>query len=160
MTRQVKIALWAGGLLTLSISSILTYQAVRRRQIRKRLETAFANPLSVEAAGGMNKLLVAELFDKRTHQISGKATISRVEARERAKEIWDNYGAYFWSSNDTSAILSAFDKLGHAHDISKMADEFYQSYGEELFTALETAFEDQTAQQNILIGKLMQLPTT
>ena len=80
------------------------------------------------------------------------------EARERAKEVWENYGAYFFTSSDTSAIIGAFDNLGHIHDVSKIAFEFFNSYDEELLTALDYALGEDSSQKNILIDKLLKLP--
>lgn len=157
MNKKLKIAIWAGGILLIGAGIPVTVYGVKRSQIRKRLDEAYNNPSSAEAVGGLDKLVVSGFYDRRLHQNAGKATISKVDARERAKEIWENYGAYFWSSSDTSAILGVFDGLGHLHDVSKIADEFYQAYGEDLQTVIQTAFED-SDQKNILIDKLMRLP--
>ena len=157
MNKKLKIAIWIGSILVIGAGIPITVYGVKRSRIRGRLDEAYNNPSSIDAVGGLDKLVVSGLYDRRLHQNAGKATISRVEARERAKEIWENYGAYFWSSSDTSAILGAFDGLGHRHDVSKIADEFYQTYGEDLETVIETAFAD-SDQKNILIDKLLKLP--
>ena len=156
MKQSIKIALWIGGATLVSVGGILAVNGIRRANIRKCLDAAYSDPASEQAVGGLDKLLVTEVFDKRTFERSGKATISRVEARERAKEVWDNYST--WLSSDTTAIISAFDGLGHAHDVSKIAYEFYQSYDEELLTVLKSALGDNSQQYNILIAKIQKLP--
>lgn len=156
MNSTVKIALWSGGILLASIGGVMAYNGIRRNSIRKCLDEAYSDPSSEKAVGGMDKLLVSEVFNERTFQTSGKATISRVEARERAKIIWDNYSAWF-SSNPT-AIIGAFSGLGHSHDVSKIAYEFSQSYGEELLSVLKTALGDNSSQYTILIAKIQKLP--
>lgn len=156
MKDSIKISLWIGGAALLSIGTLLAVNGMRRSKIRKCLDAAYNDPSSVNAVGGLDKLLVTEVFDKRTFERSGKATISRVEARERAKEVWDNYSA--WFSSDATAIISAFDGLGHSHDVSKIAYEFYQSYNEELLTVLKAALGDNSQQYTILISKIQKLP--
>lgn len=158
MNSKLKIALWIGGILIVGGGIPLTFYAIRRANVRKRLDEVYNNPSSVSAVGGLDKLVVSGIYNKSLHRNSGKATISKVVAREKAAEIWENYGAYFWSSSDRSAIIGAFDGLGHAHDVSKIADEFYQSYNEDLQTVIETAFKD-SEQEYILIDKLMRLPS-
>lgn len=156
MKKEWKIALWVLGGLTVVIGVPTTYFAIRRNGIRKRLEEKFNDPSAEDAVGGLDKLLVTGAFNKTTFQNSGKATISRVVAREKAKEVWDNYSS--WLSSDMMAIIQAFDGLNHLHDVSKIAYEFYQSYGEELLTVLKNALGDDSGQMNILIGKIKQLP--
>ncbi len=156
MNKKLKIAIWAGSIIVIGVGIPITVYGVKRSRIRGRLDEAYNNPSSINAVGGLGKLVVSGIYDSRLHQNAGKATISKVEARERAKEIWENYSTYFWSSSDTSAILGAFDGLGHRHDVSKIADEFYQTYSEALETVIEAVFED-SDQKNIFIDKLLKL---
>lgn len=156
MKNGVVIALIIGGTGIVIGGTYITIRVVRRNGIMERLNKLYEDPSNEDAVGGLDKLLVNEVFDKRTFQRSGKSTITRTEARERAKEIWDNYSA--WFGNDTSAIIEAFDNLGHLHDVSKIAYEFYQSYGEELLTVLEVALGNINSKNSILIGKIEQLP--
>jgi len=158
MKNNTKIAFWIGGALFLAVGGTMTYTGIKKSNIRKRLNEAYNDPSGVESVGGMDKLLVSEIFDKRAFQTYSMATISKVEARERAKEVWENYGAYFFTSSDTSAIIGAFDNLGHIHDVSKIAFEFFNSYDEELLTALDYALGEDSSQKNILIDKLLKLP--
>lgn len=157
MTRNVKIAVIAGSILATGLlAGFVIYPAIMRRLIRKRLDEAYADPHSEAAAGGMDKLLVNESFDVRKFNAStSKATISRLEARERAKQVWDNYS--YWMGSDATAIISAFNGLGHLDDVSKIAYEFQQSYGYELLSILKTALPNK-ADYNLLIGKLSKLP--
>lgn len=148
----IVIAISAGVLI---IGFTIVYPAVVRSQIRKRLDEAYNNPASVDAVGGLNKLLVAEVFNPNTFQTSGKATISRTQARERAKQIWEGYSYVF--SSDTTSIISAFSGLGHIHDVSKIAYEFQQAYQNELLSVIQSALPE-SADYNILIGKINQLP--
>lgn len=156
MNTNVKIALWAGGALLLTIGGVVVVKSIRKSAVRKCLEEAYNDPSNENAVGGLDKLLVKEVFDERTFQSSGKATISRVEARERAKEVWDNYSS--WFSSDSTAIIGAFSGLGHVHDVSKIAYEFKQSYDEELLSVLKNALGDDSSQYSILIGKIQKLP--
>ncbi len=156
MKNGAVIALIIGGSGIVIGGTYLTFRVVRKNGIMERLDEIYKDPSNEDAVGGLDKLLVSEVFDKRTFQRSGKAIITRTGARERAKEIWDNYSKYFES--DTSAIIEAFDNLWHLHDVSKIAYEFYQSYGEELLTVLEVAFGKINSKNSILIGKIEQLP--
>lgn len=158
MKKSTKIVLLSTSVLALGLGGSLTFVTIKKSGIRKRLQKAYDEPSNVNSVGGLNKLLVSEIFDKRAFQSSGKSTISKVEARERAKEIWDNYGAYFFSNSDISAIIGAFDNLGHVADVSKIANEFFNSYNEELLTVLNNALGENSSQKNILIDKLLKLP--
>lgn len=154
MNRKLVIGLSiAGGVLL--IGGVIIYPAAMRAIIRKRLDEAYSNPSGVASVGGLDKLLVTEMFDTLTFERSGKATISRVVAREKAEQIWENYSSWFGS--DSTAIISAFNGLGHAHDVSKIAYEFQQAYDYELLSVLKSALSE-SSQYNILIGKLTQLP--
>lgn len=156
MKTGVKIAIIIGSIGTLgAIGGFVIYPSIMRRNIRKRLNESFADPSAESAVGGLDKLLVKEAFDTRTFEKSGKATISRMEARERSQQVWENYNSWF-GSNETS-IISAFQGLGHLHDVSKISNEFYQSYDNELLQVLKTALASK-GQYNILIGKLKKLP--
>lgn len=124
--------------------------------IRKRLSEAYKNPSSTDAVGGLDKLLVEGVFNKNAYNSSNnKSTISRLEAREKAHQIWDNYSSWF-SSNQT-AILNAFNGLGHVHDVSKIANEFYLLFEEDLLTVLKDALSEKS-QYNILLGMVNKLP--
>lgn len=124
--------------------------------IRKHLNEAYKNPSSTDAVGGLDKLLVEGVFNKNAYNsANNKSTISRLEAREKAQQIWDNYSAWF-SSNQT-AILNAFNGLGHVHDVSKIANEFYLLFEEDLLTVLKDALSEKS-QYNILLGMVNKLP--
>lgn len=151
--KTVIIIVVSTGVLIIGITVV--YPAVMRSQIRKRLDEVYNDPAGINSVGGLNKLLVAEIFNPNTFQQSGKATISRTQARERAKQIWENYSYLF--SSDATAIISAFNGLGHLHDVSKIAYEFQQEYGYELLSVIKSALPN-SADYNILIGKLTQLP--
>ncbi|ASS50148.1 MAG: hypothetical protein A3D31_11310 [Candidatus Fluviicola riflensis] len=130
--------------------------AIIKHNIRKRLNEIFNNPDSEDSVGGTDKFLANEAFDiKAFDENYSKATISRLEAREKAKMIWDNY-SYLFGSNQ-SAIVNAFSGLGHVDDVSKIAHEFYESYKEELVGVLDTAMTDK-AKKNLLIKKIGNLP--
>ena len=156
MKTGVKIAIIVGSVGTLTAIAVFgIYPAIMRVGIRKRLEESFADPSAESAVGGLDKLLVKEAFDTRTFETSGKATISRLEARERSLQVWENYNS--WLGSNQTSIISAFQGLGHLHDVSKIAHEFYQSYDNELLQVLKTALSTK-GQYNILIGKLSKLP--
>ena len=156
MKTGVKIAIWVGSIATVGlVGGFVVYPTIMRHNIRKRLDEAYADPSAESAVGGLDKLLVKEAFDTRTFASSGKATISRLEARERSEQVWENYGSWTWS-NET-AIISAFQGLGHLHDVSKIANEFFQSYDNELLQVLKNALTSK-GQYNILLGKLSKLP--
>jgi hypothetical protein len=129
--------------------------AVKKSNIQKRLEENYKNPDSQETAGGMNKLLSSGAFNPTTYQTGGKATITLMEARERAKQVWDNYSS--WFSSDQLAIVNAFNGLGHIQDVSKISHEFEESYEESLLEVLNTAVTDK-AKMNMLIAKINKLP--
>lgn len=156
MEKRLKIAIWTTGILTLGIGGTLTYFGVKRSKIRKCLEEKYADTSGEDAVGGINKLLVSEIFDKRTFLTSSKATITRVEARERAEQVWENYSS--WFSSNSTAIVKAFDGLGHAHDVSKIAFEFHSSYDEDLLSVLKNALDSSSVEYRVLIGKLSKLP--
>lgn len=145
----VSIVLGAGAI------SYFIVMGVKKSNIKNRLDEAYKNPDSQEASGGMNKLLSSGAFNPNTYQISGKATISLLEAREKAKQIWDNYSSWFGS--DQLAIVNAFNGLGHVHDVSKISHEFEESYEENLLEVLNTALTDK-AKTNMLIAKINKLP--
>lgn len=157
MKTGVKITIIVAGIGAIgAVGGFVIYPSIMRSKIRKRLNESFADPSAEGAVGGLDKLLVKEAFDTRTFEKSGKATISRMEARERAEQIWSNYNSWL-GSNETS-IISAFQGLGHLHDVSKISNEFYQSYENELLQVLKTALSSK-GQYNILLGKLSKLPT-
>ena len=156
MKTGVKIAIWAGSITTLGLIGIFgAYPAIKRIGIRKRLDESFSDPSAESAVGGLDKLLVKEAFDTRTFASSGKATISRLEARERSEQVWTNYNS--WLGSNETAIISAFQGLGHLHDVSKISNEFYQSYENEMLEVLKKALSSK-GKYNILIGKLSKLP--
>lgn len=156
MKTGVKIALIVGGVATIGlVGGFVIYPAIKKSGIRKRLEEAFNNPYSEVAAGGLDKFLVNEAFDRHTYQKSGKATLSRIQAREKAKVVWDNYSSWTWSNQ--TAIVGAFNGLGHLHDVSKISYEFYNSYDYDLLDVLKTALSTKS-NYNLLLGKLGKLP--
>ncbi len=156
MNRKTIIALSiTGGVLL--IGGVVVYPAIVRSIIRKQLDEAYNDPSGINSVGGLDKLLVQEIFDTTAFERSGKATISRIVAREKAEQIWENYS--MWLSSDTTAIISAFNGLGHIHDVSKIAYEFQQAYDYELLSVLKEALT-KSAQYNILIGKLSTLSKT
>lgn len=139
-----------GGLL---VTGLILYPVVMRSNIRKRLEEAYKNKDNV--AGGLDKYQVTEAFDTRSYDtLKSKATISLIEARERAAQVWDNYS---WYSTNQTAIVAAFNGLGHIADVSKISHEFQARYNEELLSVLKNTLSD-SAQFNILISKLDKLP--
>jgi len=156
MTNKVKITIILGSVATAGLlGGFVVYPSIKRFYIRKRLSEAYDDPSSVDAVGGMDKLLVTEAFDiRKFDEANNNATISRLEARERAKQVWDNYSAYF--SSNTTAIISAFNNLEHIDDVSKIAHEFYESYDEELLSVLKVALADKS-QYNLFLGKMAKL---
>ena len=130
-------------------------RSVQKSGIQKRLDEAYSSPDSQDASGGMNKLLASGVFNPSTYQKSGKATITLMEARDRAKSIWDAY-SYFFSS-DQMTIVNQFNGLGHQHDVSKIAHEFNESYDEDLLEILKASLTDK-AKLNMLIAKINKLP--
>jgi len=154
MERKVVIIIFvSAGVLI--VGGAIAYPAIVRSGIRKRLDEAYNDPSGMNSVGGFNKLLVSEIFNPNTFKQSGKATISLTEARERAKQVWEGYS--YLLSSDAVAIISAFSGLGHAHDVSKISNEFKSQYGYELLSVLESALPDK-ADYNILLGKISQLP--
>lgn len=151
------IAIVAGVAL---VGGLLIYPPVVRAGMRKRLDEALDNPYSASDVGGLNKLQHAGVFDLRKFQSgTSKHTISRMEARERARMVWDNYGGWMWQNDNETAIISAFNGLSHLDDVSLIAHEFYGLYDEELLTVLEKALDnDDKAQYQLLMGKIMTLP--
>lgn len=139
----------AGGLL---VGGVIIVPAIRRSGVRKRLEAAYKNPNTI--GGGMDKMLMEGVFDmNRFDDGNNNATITRMEAREKAEQIWENYS---WYSTNQPAIVSAFNGLKHVDDVSKIAHEFFQSYDEELLSVLKETLTDK-AQYNILVGKISKL---
>lgn len=139
-----------------SIIGFMTYTTIRKSIIRKHLNEAYKNPSSTDAVGGLDKLLVEGVFDKNAYNAANnKSTISRLEARERAQHIWSNYST--WLASNSTAILGAFSGLGHVHDVSKIASEFYQLYEEDLLSVLKTSLSEKS-QYNILLGMVNKLP--
>lgn len=137
------------------ITGLIIVPAVRKRGIRKRLNEAFNDPSSYKSAGGLDKLLVSEAFDPdRYNSSNSHDTITLVEARERAKTIWDNYS---WFGSNQMAIIGAFSGLGHVDDVSKISHEFTAKYDEDLLEVIKKALEDK-AKYNLLIGKINSLP--
>lgn len=139
-----------------AVGYFVVYPTIKRHNIRKRLDEAYRDPAGYNAAGGMDKMLITEVFnpDKYSAQ-SNKATITLMEARERAEIIWDNYSS--WLSSNQTAIIGAFNGLGHADDVSKISHEFYALYDEDLLQVIKDAVSDK-AQYNLLIGKINKLP--
>lgn len=152
-----KVVIIGLSILALGAVSFLVVRGIQKSGIKKRLEEAFSNPDSQEASGGMNKLLVSGVFNPTTYQKSGKATITLMEARDRAKVVWEAYSYLFGS--DQMTIVNAFNGLGHQHDVSKIAHEFKASYDNELLEVLYSALTDK-AKLNILIAKINKLPNT
>lgn len=136
------------------IIGLIIVPAVRKSGIRKRLDIAFNDPAGYNSAGGLDKLQVTEAFNPNRYSQSGKATITLLEAREKAKIIWDNYS---WYSTNQTAIVGAFNGLGHVDDVSKISHEFTAFYDENLLEILKEALT-QKSQYNLLIGKINKLP--
>ena len=156
MTKKQKIILWSSVAGVIVIIGAFSVRPIQRVFIRRRLNEAYKNPNSVEAAGGLNKLLVTEAFDMNAYDDQNNhSTISLVEAREKAKIIYDNYSS--WLSSNQTAIVNAFSGLGHVDDVSKIAKQFYLTYDEDLLQVLQTALTDK-AKYNLLIGKINSLP--
>lgn len=137
------------------ITGLIIVPAVRKRGIRKRLNEAYNDPAGYNSAGGLDKLLVTEAFDPdRYNSSNSHETITLVEARERAKTVWENYS---WLGSNQSAIIGAFTGLGHVDDVSKISHEFTAQYDEDLLETLKEALSDK-AKYNLLIGKINKLP--
>lgn len=150
-----KVIIIGLSVLAVGVVSYLVVRGVQKSGIQKRLNEAYNNPDSQDASGGMNKLLASGAFNPTTYQKSGKATITLMEAREKAKSIWEAY-SYFFSSEQMT-IVNAFNGLGHQHDVSKIAHEFKESYDEDLLEVLKSALTDK-AKLNMLIAKINKLP--
>lgn len=136
------------------VGGFVVYPIVKRNLIRKRLEVALKDPAARDAIGGLDKLQVDGIFSSSAP--TSKATISRLEARDRAKQVWNNYSA--WLSSDETAIVSAFNGLGHRQDVTKISNEFLGLYTEDLLSVLKNALRDKT-QYNLLLGIISKLPT-
>lgn len=147
------------GLIVIATGAVsyIIVRSIQKSGIVKRLTEAYKNPDSQDASGGMNKLLATGVFNPSTYQKSGKATITLMEARERAKSIWDAYSYLF--SSDQMTIVNQFNGLGHQHDVSKIAHEFLASYNEDLLEVLKASLTDK-AKLNMLIAKINKLPNT
>lgn len=137
-----------GGII---IGACIVVPAIRRHNIRERLDAAYKDPNTI--GGGMDKLILEGVFDPDRYNSSNKATISLVTARQKAKQVWDNYS---WYSTNQAAIVSAFNGLQHIDDVSKIAHEFYQSYDEELLSVLKEVLTDKT-QYNLFVAKISKL---
>lgn len=140
------------------IGGFVIWPQIKKSAIRRRLDEIFNNPNAVQNAGGLDKFLVSqnEVFDPDTfNRPGGKATITRMEARERAQIIWENYSS--WFSSNQAAIVNAFSGLKHVHDVSKISHEFTELYGDDLLTVLKKALTDK-GKFNILIDKINKLP--
>ena len=137
------------------IVGLIIVPSVRKAGIRKRLSEAYNDPSGYESVGGLDKLIVTEAFDlSRYDAQNNHATITLVEAREKAKLIYENYS---WYSANQTAIVNAFSGLGHVDDVSKIAHEYYSLYDEELLNILKEELTDK-AKYNLLIGKINKLP--
>lgn len=131
------------------LGGVVVYPSVKRQLMRKRLEAALKN--QDDSFKNLDKLQLDGFFSVGTS--TSKATISLIEARERAKQVWDNYG---WLSSDQAAIVSAFNGLSHAQDVTKIASQFLTAYDKNLLTVLKSAITDKT-QYNILMSLLSKL---
>lgn len=152
-----KVVVISLSILVVGVISYFVVVGFQKSVIKKLLDEAYNNPDSQEASGGLNKLLVSGVFNPTTYQKSGKATITLMEARDRAKVVWEAYSYLFGS--DQMTIVNAFNGLGHQHDVSKIAHEFKASYDNELLEVLQSALTDK-AKLNILIAKINKLPNT
>lgn len=150
-----KVIIIGLSILAVGTVSYFIVRGVQKAGIQKRLNEAYNDPDNPDATGGLNKLLASGAFNPATYQTSGKATISLMEARERAEKIWKAY-SYFFSS-DQMTIVNQFNGLGHQHDVSKIAHEFSENYDEDLLEVLKTAISDK-AKLNMLIAKINKLP--
>lgn len=134
------------------IGACIVVPAIRRHNIRARLDAAYKDPSTI--GGGMDKLILEGVFDiDRYDSGSNKATISLVTARQKAKQVWDNYS---WYSTNQAAIVSAFNGLQHIDDVSKIAHEFFHSYDEEMLSVLKEVLTDKT-QYNLFVAKISKL---
>ncbi len=157
MTRTGYIVL-GSSLLLFGILSIPVSRAVQRGGIRKRLEEEYEASGGGGRHGGIDDLEMQGAFDTDLYKRSNKATITLVEARERAKQVYDNYdGWWVQGDDDEDAIISAFSGLGHLHDVSKIADQYQQYYGDSLHSIINKALDNES-QKNRLKLKLSALP--
>ncbi|CAG5082266.1 hypothetical protein [Parvicella tangerina] len=159
MTQEAKIHLVIGfsSVAILGLSAALIVPGVKKNKIRGRLDDAYGDPYNSGAVGGIESLQASSAFDPNRHLSSGKATISRLTAIDRAKKVWDNYGSWYSSDNE-AAIVNAFDGLGHYDDLSKIAYYFEQEYSTDLYTVLQDALEGDKVQTQLLMGKINSLP--
>lgn len=158
MTKAGQIALITGlGLATTGLVLMITIPAVKKGKIRQRLDDAFGNPYESGAIGGISQLQASSAFDPNRHLVTNKATISRLDALDRAEKVWSNYGSWYSSDNE-SAMVNAFDGLGHYDDLSKIAYYFEKEYDNDLFTILEDALKEDKQQTQLLMGKINNLP--
>lgn len=151
-----KIVIIACSVVAAGIASYFVVRTVQKSAIKKRLDLAYNNPGGQDAAGGLNKLLASGVFDPTTYQKNGKATITLMEARDRSDAIWDAY-SYFFESDQT-AIVNAFNGLGHQADVSKISHEFKESHDNDLLEILQAALTDK-AKMNLLVSKINSLPS-
>ncbi|CAG5086772.1 hypothetical protein [Parvicella tangerina] len=161
MTREAKIHLVIGfsSVAIIGLGAALIVPGVRKRKVRERLDDAYGDPYKSGAVGGIESLQASSAFDPNRHLTSGRATISRLVAIDRAKKVWDNYGSWYSSDNE-SAIVNAFDGLGHYDDLSKIAYYFEQEYDTDLYTVLQDALKGDKVQTQLLMGKVANLPRT
>lgn len=159
MNDQTKIGLVIGfgAISVVGLTTLLVIPVVKKGKIRKRLDEAYSNPYKSGAIGGIESLQASSAFDPNRHLTSNKATISRLDAIERAKKIWKNYGSWYSSDNE-SAMVNAFDGLGHYDDLSKIAYYFEQEHDSDLFTVMQDALRDDNEQTQLLMGKIEALP--
>lgn len=149
-----KIILISAITVIVGIIGFMVVRALQKAAIKKRLEESFKNPDAMTAAGGADKLLASGAFNTHTYQKGGKTTITLLEARERANEVWN---AYSWFGSDQSAIVSAFKGLGHIHDVSKISHEFEALHDEVLVEVLKKALTEKSKMSS-LTGIINKLP--
>ncbi len=137
---------------TAVLGRFVVYPLIMKTLIRSRLEKALDEPMDEKNLGGLDK--VQSAFDKDRYK-NGKPTISLVEARERSEQIWESYSA--WFSSDATAIINAFQGLGHRDDVSKIAHEFYALFDQDLLSVLKKALTEKS-QYNNLLGIISKLP--
>jgi len=160
MTKNLKIGLWIGGsAAALGLIYVVVIPTFKKDAIRKRLQDAFDNPNSASALGGIEGLQADGTFDPNRYKTSGKATITRIQAIDRANKIWSAYGGYLMA-DDEAKMVDAFEGLGHYDDLSKIGYYFETEVasGENLFSVLQHALEGDKKQTRILLGKVADLP--
>lgn len=159
MSERTKIGLVIGvsSLAILGLVTAIAIPGIKKGKIRKRLDEAYADPYNSGAIGGIESLQASAAFDPDRYLNSNKTTISRLDAIDRAKKIWKNYGSWYSSDNE-SAMVNAFDGLGHYDDVSKIAYYFEQEYDNDLFTVMEDALSGDNEQTQLLMGKISGLP--